>query len=363
MIGLWALLGYEWGSPVLSALARGEPCEILILGLDESAGTHRADMIALVRLDFSVPAVKILQIPRDTILPMGTAARKINSLMARSTPRERESLLAQILPWKSSIERHAAFHYGAFLDLIESVGPVTPTQERLTPEEALAAWRFRDAGGDLERLKSQQSLTICWADSIVKRPWSLLKLLLKTPHLKTAVETDMPALELAALLLRLRTVLNPAHFYFFEFPSLLNNQGRLYVNTEGLNRLTALWLESGTGGQPPKSRPTTLEVLNGSNRPGLALAFTRALRRQFQEFDVLYFGNAPRPTPFSRLILRQGGLGLAKRTLVSLNKRMGLGLLQIISPNATREVDMTLLLGQNAAQAALLQKKSPWLDF
>ncbi len=83
-----------------------------------------------------------------------------------------------------------------------------------------------------------------------------------------------------------------------------------------------------------------VEVLNGAGTPGLARDATERLRAA--GFDVVYFGNAPEPRGLS-LVLDRGGRGDAARRAAG-----ALGFRQVrTQPNATLEVDVTVILGKD----------------
>lgn len=83
-----------------------------------------------------------------------------------------------------------------------------------------------------------------------------------------------------------------------------------------------------------------VEVLNGSDRPGLARDATERLRAA--GFDVVYFGNAREPRGLS-VVLDRGGRAPAARAAA---RALGLAIVRE-EPDATRMVDVTVLLGKD----------------
>ncbi len=81
-----------------------------------------------------------------------------------------------------------------------------------------------------------------------------------------------------------------------------------------------------------------VEVLNGSDRPGLARDATERLRAA--GFDVVYFGNAREPRGLS-VVLDRGGRAPAARAAA---RALGLKTVRP-EPDASRMVDVTVLLG------------------
>jgi hypothetical protein len=90
---------------------------------------------------------------------------------------------------------------------------------------------------------------------------------------------------------------------------------------------------------PSGDHRIVVEVLNGSDRTGLARLGARRLRRM--GFDVVYFGNADPPrVDTTRVLLRRGEADQAKRV------RDALGAGAVSTRRDTlRRVDVTVILG------------------
>jgi hypothetical protein len=83
-----------------------------------------------------------------------------------------------------------------------------------------------------------------------------------------------------------------------------------------------------------------VEVLNGSNRPGLARAVTRELRAR--GFDVLYFGTARDSARDSEVLLRRGDSSAAARVASVL------GIAKVrVAPDTLLRLDVTVFLGRD----------------
>jgi hypothetical protein len=91
----------------------------------------------------------------------------------------------------------------------------------------------------------------------------------------------------------------------------------------------------------------TVEVLNANGRSGDARVGTRLLRRQ--GIDVVYFGNAPAPTPAptdggthdsTRIIVRRGSAKVGEQVRAAL----GLGKVEI-DLDSSKLLDVSVLLG------------------
>jgi hypothetical protein len=91
---------------------------------------------------------------------------------------------------------------------------------------------------------------------------------------------------------------------------------------------------------PSPERRVTIEVLNGTRRPGVARAATRILRRQ--GLDVVFFGNTEERADSTRVIVRRGDPALGR------DVRQALGVGRILAePDTLRRVDVTVVVGQD----------------
>jgi hypothetical protein len=90
---------------------------------------------------------------------------------------------------------------------------------------------------------------------------------------------------------------------------------------------------------PGPGRRIRVEVLNGTRRPGLARAATRALRAK--GLDVVFFATGP-AADSTRILVRQGDPGQGR------DVAEGLGVGHVaVAPDTLRRVDVTVLLGQD----------------
>ena len=93
----------------------------------------------------------------------------------------------------------------------------------------------------------------------------------------------------------------------------------------------------------------TVEVLNASDRPGLAKTATRLLRRA--GIDVLAFGNAPESTgtlDSTRILVRRGSAAVGERV----RKALGRGRVAV-ELDSRKLLDASVLLGADFAPARL----------
>ena len=88
---------------------------------------------------------------------------------------------------------------------------------------------------------------------------------------------------------------------------------------------------------PTVEHRVTVEVLNGSGRPGLARVATRVLRQQ--GLDVVYLGNGP-AVDSTTVLVRRGDEAAGKQVRRALDQ----GRLKL-ARDSTRHVDVSVLLG------------------
>ncbi|HUF34644.1 MAG TPA: LytR C-terminal domain-containing protein [Gemmatimonadales bacterium] len=91
---------------------------------------------------------------------------------------------------------------------------------------------------------------------------------------------------------------------------------------------------------PSPDRRITVEVLNGTRRPGVARAATRMLRSR--GLDVVYFGNAEERADSTRVVVRRGDPGRGR----DVREALGAGRI-VVEPDSLRRVDVSVILGQD----------------
>jgi hypothetical protein len=81
-----------------------------------------------------------------------------------------------------------------------------------------------------------------------------------------------------------------------------------------------------------------VEVLNGTEKQGLARLGTRKLRRQ--GLDVVFFGNSDKTTDSTLVVARRGTRNAAERV----REALGVGTVEV-QTDTLRRVDVTVILG------------------
>ncbi len=91
---------------------------------------------------------------------------------------------------------------------------------------------------------------------------------------------------------------------------------------------------------PSPARRVTVEVLNGTKRPGLARSATRRLRRH--GLDVVHFGNADAAVESTRVIVHRDDPGRGR----AVREALGIGRV-VVERDTLRRVDVSVVLGED----------------
>ncbi|MCF7934825.1 MAG: LCP family protein [Synergistales bacterium] len=196
---------------------------VLLVGVDETEGSHRADTIAVAKIDIDRKMVKLLSLPRDTRVRVPEHGwQKINHAYAYGGVELLEETVVNYLG--IPIERYIVLNYTTFPELVDMVGGVDITvkkrlhyvdragdlyidipegKQHLDGETALEYVRFRnDAMGDIGRVERQQKLVMALLAKL-KRPGMLPKLPTIAKKTIDMLDTDLTvtqAVQLASYL-------------------------------------------------------------------------------------------------------------------------------------------------------------------
>ncbi|HYE78016.1 MAG TPA: LCP family protein, partial [bacterium] len=160
----------------------------VLTGIDEVDFMGRTDTIMVAYIDFSRDQLKILSVPRDTVVPFGKNFQKINNAAGwvpddpKTTQREDLDNMDQVLSdfLTVPIDNIVAVNYDGFREIIDVLGGVTvniekhmdyddrrgnlhihfdPGIQHLDGQKTLEYARYRkDAEGDFARIRRQQGL-------------------------------------------------------------------------------------------------------------------------------------------------------------------------------------------------------------
>ncbi|SHF75526.1 LCP family protein [Ornithinibacillus halophilus] len=158
---------------------------ILIIGVDESEhraneGSSRSDALMLATLNKKDKSVKLVSIPRDSLvyIPEVGYEDKINHAHAFGGPKASIEAVEHLLD--VPVDYYVKLNFHAFVDVVDAIGGITadvpyefwesdsndkknsihllPGEQQLNGEEALALARTRKLDNDIERGKRQMEL-------------------------------------------------------------------------------------------------------------------------------------------------------------------------------------------------------------
>ena len=212
--------------PAASNTSFGDPVNILLLGMDigdpnqeNNDSIKRTDTIMLLNYHPKTNSMKIVSIPRDTLITVNKNSVKINAAFAIGGYTKIKSEVEKLL--NININYLVKIDYNAFREVIDSIGGVEMTIERdmiyddegqnlhinfkagetvnLDGEKAEQFFRWRKnndgtgfANGDLDRIQNQQKFISKVIDKCTS-PIILFRLPSITMAIADNVETNMPA--------------------------------------------------------------------------------------------------------------------------------------------------------------------------
>ncbi len=203
-------------------VAKGEPVNILFLGIDARPGetNARSDTMMLACVEPEANKVAVISIPRDSRINIPGAGDKINDANAVGGPKAACRAVEKLLGTK--VDYYVLTNFKGFTNMIDILGGVTidvekkmyyppeginlrPGVQHLNGKDALAYVRYRgDALADIARTERQQKFLKAFTDEMFKTK-TILKIPVLIPELTKNVETNMDTrtmLELAQMALR-----------------------------------------------------------------------------------------------------------------------------------------------------------------
>ena len=218
---------------------------ILLVGEDSNDGSHRADAIAVLRVNVDEKSVKILSLPRDTRVEIpGKGWQKINHAYAYG---EIDLLRRTVINYLGiSLNYYVMVDYAAFPKIVDLIGGVEIAVEKrlrytdraaglvidipkgiqqMNGETALKYVRFRnDALGDIGRVKRQQRFILAVLSKI-KSPSIVARYPKLVGESMRMVKTDLnlsQALQLASYIQQLSVAGDLQFATLPGYPSYIN---------------------------------------------------------------------------------------------------------------------------------------------
>lgn len=237
------------------------PINILVIGADARADSYMyglADAIRLVRVDFSVPRVTVLEFPRDlwVYIPHiadnlnGQDHEKLNQAFLYGQPgfkywdhpSQGSGLLALTLNenFGVRVDHYVTVNMRTFVNIVNAVGGIELTisdkqtakntglpvgTHQLNGDQALKVVRNRSGG--MEERSNNQDMVICALRKKLTSPTIVTQIPKLIESFKDNIRTDLSPAQLSQMAC-VGTHLEPHNIVFASFPMELFKQGRVY---------------------------------------------------------------------------------------------------------------------------------------
>ncbi len=201
------------------AQASMQEMNILLLGVDATAGTKRSDTIMVIRVDPKTKTISLVSIPRDTMVVIpGVRFDKINHAYAFGGPELAVSTTANFL--NIPLKHYIKVNVDKFEQLIDRLGGIyvdvdqrmyyvdyagglfidlKPGRQKLSGKQAIGYLRFRhDARGDFGRVQRQQQFIQEVARELAKTK-NVVQIYQLLLDLMNSVETNLSSSQIFTL--------------------------------------------------------------------------------------------------------------------------------------------------------------------
>ena len=284
----------------------GEPVNILLLGLDigdpsqaDNQSIKRTDTIMVVNYNPSTDNIKVVSVPRDTLISNNGKNLKINAAYAvggyPKIKNEVENLLGINVNYMVKVD------YNAFIEVMDALGGVTMDIDqnmiyddegqnlhinfkagetvKMDGQKAQEFFRWRKnndgsglANGDLDRIKNQQKFISKVVDKC-KSPFILFRLPKILSAVGDNVETNMPSLKVLKYGISFLTVSKDdiAMVTAEGIPKMINGQSYL-VSDKNSNKglLSSSGSSKSSGSSETAKSNIKIKILNATKINGLA---------------------------------------------------------------------------------------------
>lgn len=298
--------------PVASSVSSNEAVNILLLGMDigdpnqpDNEEIKRTDTIMVLNYNPKNKEMKVVSIPRDTLINVNGKNAKINSAYASGGYPKIENEVENLL--NININYIVKIDYNAFKSLIDAIGGVKMQIQRnmiyddegqnlhinfkagetvkLDGEKAEEFFRWRKnndgsglANGDLDRIENQQK----FISKVIDKCTSPL-ILFRVPKILMAlgdnVETNIPASKILSYGLKFIGVKssNVSMATAAGVPKTINGESFLIFDKSANKNLTASLSSSGDSLVDASKDNIRIKILNATKINGLAAELTQKL--------------------------------------------------------------------------------------
>ena len=343
----------------------GEEINILLLGTDTVDVKGRTDTILLVSYEPKIQCLRVLFIPRDTLIAVpykgGVRFDKINHIYSRGGVKLLLSLIEELM--KEDILFYGVVGYAGFRNMVDIVGGVEvyipramrytdragelyinipAGLQRLDGEKVLQYIRYRSDTGDIGRIERQQKIIRLFTRKLTRSDNPILTSSRVLKELKKHLLTNFSLFDIISLASYIKDI-------DFQRVSMLSACGEPR-QVKGIAHWQVDWEETRVRWESLREKipPTAPEgmvrvrLLNGCGKKGVARELQMRLR-QDKKIDVLEVGNADRFTYDETLIVDHIGERDKARYV---RKILGLGrICKDIDPEVL--VDVTIIIGRD----------------
>lgn len=368
IIGLILIyLVFSIGSSRVNRLAiQGKEVNILLLGTDSTGTKGCTDTILLIRYQPKTQHLRILSIPRDTLVIVFYQGKKrldkINHVYSRGGVKLLLNLLEKSL--KEDIPFYAIVDYAGFRNMVDIVGGIEvyvsehmkytdragglyinipPGLQKLDGEKVLQYVRYRSNMGDIGRIERQQEIIKLFIEKLTQSDNQILTSSKVLRELKEHLLTNFSLSDIVSLALHLKKL-------DLQKISILKAQGEPYW-VKGRAYWQMDWDQIRAQWQPLPQNETLItspeeiikvRILNGCGKKGASKDLQHWLRKD-KNIDVLEIGRADRFTYEETLILDQVG---KKENASYVKMVLGFGrVYEKIDPEVL--VDVTIIIGKD----------------
>lgn len=369
------LPGELWGK--ISQYQLSRPMNILIMGIEPVKGSvdgsaesfaGKSDSMLLVRLNPSDKSMRVLSIPRDTMIAIPEKGlTKVSDANAQGGPVLAARVVSRTLN-NAPIDRYIRISTSGFRELVDQLGgvevfvpksmeyqdsssrqPMTLVSgwQTLNGEQATQFARWREPGqGDIPRVQRQQALVAALLQRL-NSPTVLPRLPQLTRVMRKYFDTNLKIEEMMALV-NFSVNLERDNFQMTMLPGTFSRFSKdpdsYWLNMTGQQSLLNNYVGVNVPGLKQDSRPVSnlkIAIQNASNQPQLTEKVMAYLKQK--GFKNIYtVPDWPDTQRQTQIIVEKGN----RQPGIDLQKIIGLGQLEV-SSTGDLESDLTIRIGKD----------------
>ncbi|BAY13370.1 cell envelope-related transcriptional attenuator [Calothrix sp. NIES-2098] len=369
------LPGELWGK--ISEYQLSRPMNILIMGIEPVKGTvdgspesfaGKSDTMLMVRLNPADKSIKVLSIPRDTMIAIPEKGlTKVSDANAQGGPVLAARVISRTLN-NAPIDRYMRISTSGLRQLVDQLGgvevfvPKSMSYEGTSGQQSVnlvSGWqtingeqaelfvRYREPGlGDLPRVQRQQALMKALLERL-NSPTVLPRLPQLTRIMRKYFDTNLKIEEMMALVNfslnqdrdNFQMTVLPGGFSRFS-----QDPNSYWLNMTGQQSLLNDYVGVNVPGLKPDARPVTklkIAIQNASNQPQLTQKVINYLKQK--GFTSVYAApDWPDTQRQTQIIVQKGRRELG----IDLQQLVGLGQIEV-SATGDLESDLTIRIGKD----------------